>query len=58
MKFDVEMLLAQESTTMLALIEELACEYSRYRIAESENRKECWDKVQELVDTIEVYQNV
>lgn len=58
MKFDVEMLLAQESTTMLALIEELACEYSRYRIAETEHKKECWHKVQDLIDTIEVYQNV
>ena len=29
MRFDPEIILAQKSTTMLTLIEELACEYSR-----------------------------
>ena len=40
MKFDVDMLLAQTSTTKLALIEELACEYSRYLIAEEVQAKD------------------
>ena len=58
MKFDVDMLLAQTSTTKLALIEELACEYSRYLIPEEECKPKIWNTVQELVTTLEVYQNV
>lgn len=56
MQFDPEIILSQTSTTMLALIEELACEYSRYLIAEEERREEHWREVQELLTAIEYMQ--
>ena len=57
MRFDPETILAQKSTTMLALIEELACEYSRYLIAEEERREEQWQQVEELVTAIDYMQS-
>ena len=57
MRFDPETILAQKSTTMLALIEELACEYSRYLIAEEERREEQWQEVEELVTAIDYMQS-
>ena len=56
--FDPQTILDCKSTTLLALIEELACEYSRYKIAETEHKVEIWKEVQELVDTINAYQQV
>lgn len=56
MQFDPQLILSQTSTTMLALIEELACEYSRYLIAEEERREEQWQQVEELVTAIEYLQ--
>ena len=56
MQFDPHLILSQNSTTMLALIEELACEYSRYLIAEDEKREEQWQQVEELVTAIEYLQ--
>ena len=56
MQFDPHLILSQTSTTMLALIEELACEYSRYLIAEDEKREEQWQTVEELVTAIEYLQ--
>lgn len=56
MQFDPETILAQTSTTMLALIEELACAYSRYLLAEEERREEQWEEVQELLTAIEYMQ--
>tara|TARA_Y100000114_G_scaffold73393_1_gene67254 strand:+ start:967 stop:1143 length:177 start_codon:yes stop_codon:yes gene_type:complete len=56
MHFDPHLILSQTSTTMLALIEELACEYSRYLIAEDEKREEQWQTVEELVTAIEYLQ--
>ena len=57
MRFDPETILAQKSTTMLALIEELACEYSRYLLAEEERREEQWQEVEELLTAIEYMQS-
>ena len=57
MRFDPETILAQKSTTMLALIEELACEYSRYLIAEEERREEQWQEVEELLTAIDYMQS-
>lgn len=56
MQFDPEIILAQTSTTMLALIEELACEYSRFLLAEEERREEQWAEVEELLTAIEYMQ--
>ena len=56
MRFDPETILAQKSTTMLALIEELACEYSRYLLAEEERREEQWQEVEELLTAIDYMQ--
>ena len=56
MQFDPQTILSQKSTTMLSLIEELACEYSRYLIAEQERREEQWQEVEELVTAIEYLQ--
>ena len=56
MQFDPQTVLSQTSTTMLALIEELACEYSRYLLAEEERREEQWAEVEELVTAIEYMQ--
>ena len=56
MQFDPQLILSQTSTTMLALIEELACEYSRYLIVEEERREEQWQQVEELVTAIEYLQ--
>ena len=58
MQFDPQLILSQTSTTMLALIEELACEYSRYLIAEEEKREEQWEEVQELLTAIEYMQRI
>ena len=57
MRFDPETILAQKSTTMLALIEELACEYSRYLLAEEERREEQWQEVEELLTAIDYMQS-
>ena len=56
MQFDPQTILSQSSTTMLALIEELACEYSRFLLAEDERREEQWQQVEELVTAIEYLQ--
>ena len=56
MQFDPQLILSQSSTTMLALIEELACEYSRFLLAEDERREEQWQQVEELVTAIEYLQ--
>ena len=56
MQFDPQLILSQTSTTMLALIEELACEYSRFLLAEDERREEQWQQVDELVTAIEYLQ--
>ena len=58
MQFDPQTILSQKSTTMLALIEELACEYSRYLIAEEEKREEQWEEVQELLTAIAYMQRI
>ena len=42
---------------MLALIEELACEYSRYLLAEEERREEQWQEVEELLTAIDYMQS-
>ena len=57
MRFDPETILAQKSTTLLALIEELACEYSRYLLAEEERREEQWQEVEELLTAIDYMQS-
>jgi len=56
MQFDPQLILSQTSTTMLALIEELACEYSRYLLAEEERREEQWQEVEELLTAIDYMQ--
>jgi hypothetical protein len=56
--FDPQTILDCDSTTLLSLIEELACECSRFKIAETERKPEIWKEVQELVDTINLYQQV
>ena len=56
MHFDPHLILSQTSTTMLALIEELACEYSRYLLAEEERREEQWQEVEELLTAIDYMQ--
>ena len=57
MQFDPQLILSQTSTTMLALIEELACEYSRYLLAEEERREEQWQEVEELLTAIDYMQS-
>jgi hypothetical protein len=56
MKFDPNTILVQKSTTMLSLIEELACEYSRYLIAEEERKHDIMLEVNELVSSINLIQ--
>ena len=58
MQFDPNTILAQKSTTVLALIEELACEYSRYLIAEEETKHEIMLDVNEIITALDYAQRM
>ncbi len=58
MQFDPNTILAQKSTTVLALIEELACEYSRYLIAEPERQHDIMSEINDIITALEYAQRV